>query len=53
MSDFTGSYHCGEITYTFNGKPLRQVNCHFKNPRKTSGGPYLANMFVSEDNLII
>ena len=53
MSDFTGSCHCGEITYTFNGEPLRQVNCHCKNCRKTSGGPYLANIFVSEDNLLI
>ena len=53
MSEFTGSCHCGEISYTFSGEPLRQVNCHCKNCRKTSGGPYLANIFVSEDNLII
>ena len=53
MSEFTGSCHCGEISYTFSGEPLRQVNCHCKNCRKTSGGPYLANIFVSEDNLLI
>ncbi len=53
MSEFTGSCHCGEISYTFSGEPLRQVNCHCKNCRKTSGGPYLANIFVSEDNLFI
>ena len=53
MSEFTGSCHCGEISYTFNGEPLRQVNCHCKNCQKTSGGPYLANIFVSEDNLLI
>lgn len=53
MSEFTGSCHCGEISYTFSGEPLRQVNCHCKNCQKTSGGPYLANIFVSEDNLLI
>ena len=53
MSEFTGSCHCGEISYTFNGEPLRQVNCHCKNCQKTSGGPYLANIFVPEDNLLI
>jgi hypothetical protein len=53
MSEFTGSCHCGEISYTFSGEPLRQINCHCKNCRKTSGGPYLANIFVSEDNLFI
>ncbi len=53
MSEFTGSCHCGEISYTFSGEPLRQINCHCKNCRKTSGGPYLANIFVSEDNLLI
>ena len=53
MIEFTGSCHCGEISYTFSGEPLRQVNCHCKNCRKTSGGPYLANIFVSEDNLFI
>ena len=53
MSDFTGSCHCGDISYTFSGEPLRQVNCHCKNCQKTSGGPYLANIFVSEDNLLI
>ena len=53
MSEFTGSCHCGEISYTFSGEPLRQVNCHCKNCQKTSGGPYLANIFVSEDNLFI
>ncbi len=53
MSEYTGSCHCGEISYTFSGEPLRQVNCHCKNCQKTSGGPYLANIFVSEDNLLI
>ena len=53
MSEFTGSCHCREISYTFSGEPLRQVNCHCKNCQKTSGGPYLANIFVSEDNLLI
>ena len=53
MSEFTGSCHCGEISYTFSGEPLRQVNCHCKNCQKTSGGPYLANIFVSEDTLLI
>ena len=53
MSEFSGSCHCGEISYTFSGEPLRQVNCHSKNCQKTSGGPYLANIFVSEDNLLI
>ena len=53
MSEFTGSCHCGAISYTFKGEPLRQINCHCKNCRKSSGGPYLANIFVSEDNLLI
>ena len=53
MTEFTGSFHCGEISYTFNGEPLQQLNCHYKNCRKTSGGAYLAKIFVSEDNLII
>ena len=53
MSECTGSGHWGASSYTLNGEPLRQVNCHCKNCRKTSGGPYLANIFVSEDSLII
>ena len=53
MSEFTGSCHCGEISYTFKGEILRQINCHCKNCRKSSGGPYLADIFVSEGNLLI
>ncbi len=53
MSEFTGSCHCGEISYTVNAEPLRQVNCHCENCRKTSGGPYLANVFVPEDSVQI
>ena len=53
MSEFTGSCHCGEISYTVNAEPLRQVNCHCENCRKTSGGPYLASVFVPEDSVQI
>ena len=53
MSEFTGSCHCGEISYTVNAEPLRQVNCHCENCRKTSGGPYLANVFMPEDSVQI
>jgi len=51
MIEFSGRCHCGGISYTVEAEPLRQINCYCEDCRKTTGAPYLANLFVPEDSV--
>ena len=53
MSSFTGGCLCGTIKYNSSADPIRMMNCHCKDCRKASGGPYLANVFIPEDSFSI
>ena len=49
MTNFTGGCLCGKIKYVSTSEPKLAMNCHCKDCRKASGGPYLANVFIMEE----
>ena len=49
MTNFTGGCLCGKIKYVSTSAPKLAMNCHCKDCRKASGGPYLANVFIMEE----
>ena len=53
MAVFSGSCLCGSVSFKSQLEPLRTFNCHCEDCRKSSGAPFLTNIFVKENDVKI
>ena len=53
MTNFIGGCLCGAIRYEFEGEPIRTLNCHCDDCRRTTGSSFGTYVFVSESDLTI
>ena len=49
----TGQCLCGQIKYTISAKPLRMIQCHCDDCRKTSGTGHVSFAFFKESDVEI
>ena len=53
MVSFTGGCLCGAIRYSVEGEPLRILNCHCGDCRRTTGSAFGTFVFVAEGDLTV
>ena len=51
--NLSGQCHCGAVTYTVNGEPLRMAQCHCNACRRTTGTGHLVQAFFNRDDVTI
>ncbi len=49
----TGRCLCGQVEYTCSAKPLRMIQCHCNDCRKTSGTGHVSFAFFKENEVKI
>ncbi|WP_029040858.1 GFA family protein [Cucumibacter marinus] len=51
--DLSGHCHCGAVSYTVNGEPVRMAQCHCNACRRTTGTGHLVQAFFKRDDITI
>jgi hypothetical protein len=49
----SGHCHCGAVTYTVNGDPVRMAQCHCEACRRTTGTGHLVQAFFKREDVAI
>ena len=53
MVEITGGCLCGAVRYEVSGEPVRIINCHCDDCRKTTGAAFATNVFFKEADITI
>ena len=51
MEKYSGSCHCGMVTYKINGEPTWKVNCNCNWCQKTSGSAFRSFLIFKEEDI--
>ncbi len=53
MIETTGSCLCGQVTFSINGEPVRQAQCHCRDCQQSSGTGHMSLAFFRDTDMTI